>query len=444
MIKRVKLPSDALFTGGNEEYAKQEGYFDMEEKIVITGMGAVTPVGIGVQNFWENLLSGTCGISKIEREDCQGLAVQIAGQVKNFVPENYMPKKLVRETDVFMQYAFAAACEAMKDSGIEDEEGKVREPVRTGIVMATAMGGIAEIEATHIQMTESKHKNVSPRFVPKILGNVSAAQISIAKNIHGPSLTVSTACSSGGDAVMVGAMLIKSGMADVVVVTGGEAAICPVFVQGLTGARALSRRNDEPKRASRPFDADRDGFVMGEGGGAVILESERHAKERGALIYAELAGCANNTDAYHVTAPNPDGDGAADCMEKAIAAAGIKPEEIGYINAHGTSTKAGDIAETKAIKKVFKDKAGEVSISSTKGATGHLMGAGGIVEVIVCVKALNDQMMPPTLNLEKPDSECDLDYVPNTAREKKFSYAMSNAFGFGGQNSSIIVKKYEK
>lgn len=416
----------------------------MEEKVVITGMGAVTPVGIGVQDFWKNLIEGACGISKMEKEGCQGLPVQVAGQVKGFVPENYMPKKLVRETDTFMQYAFAAACEAMADSGIEDGEGMVREPLRTGIVMATAMGGIAEIESTHVQMSESAHKNVSPRFVPKILGNVGAAQISIAKNIHGPSLTVSTACSSGGDAVLTGAMLIKAGMADVVVVAGGEAAICPVFVQGLTGARALSRRNDEPERASRPFDADRDGFVMGEGGGAVILESERHARLRGALIYAELAGCANNTDAYHVTAPNPEGLGAADCMEKAIAAAGIRPEDIGYINAHGTSTKAGDIAETKAIKKVFKDKADKVSISSTKGATGHLMGAGGIVEVIVCVKALNDQIMPPTLNLETPDSECDLDYVPNKARKKEFSYAMSNAFGFGGQNSSIIVKKYEK
>ena len=416
----------------------------MEEKIVITGLGAVTPVGIGVPEFWKNLTEGVCGISKIEKEGCEDLAVQIAGQVKNFVPENYMPKKLVREMDTFMQYAFAAADEAVKDSGIADDGGKVCEPSRTGIVMATAMGGIGEIERTHEQMTASKHKNVSPRFVPKILGNVSAAQISIAKNIQGPSLTVSTACSSGGDAILTGVMLLKSEMADTVVVTGGEAAVCPVFIQGLTGARALSRRNEEPQKASRPFDADRDGFVMGEGGGALILERESHAKARGAHIYAELAGCANNTDAYHVTAPNPEGEGAADCMKKAMAMAGIGPEAIGYINAHGTSTKAGDIAETKAIKKVFGDKAKDVCVSSTKGATGHLMGAGGIVEVIACVKALNDQLIPQTLNLLQPDEACDLDYVPNTARKKSLDYAMSNAFGFGGQNSSIIVKKYDR
>lgn len=415
----------------------------MEEKIVITGLGAVTPVGIGVPEFWKNLTDGVCGISKIEKAGCEDMAVQIAGQVKDFVPENYMPKKLVREMDTFMQYAFAAASEAIADSGIE-EEGKVCEPSKTGIVMATAMGGIAEIEATHMQMAASKHKNVSPRFVPKILGNVSAAQVSIAKNIQGPSLTVSTACSSGGDAVLTGAMMIRSGMADVVVVTGGEAAICPVFVQGLAGARALSRRNDEPEAASRPFDADRDGFVMGEGGGALILERESHATARGAHVYAELAGYANNTDAYHVTAPNPEGTGAADCMKKAILMAGIAPEKIGYINAHGTSTKAGDIAETKAIKKVFGDKAKDVCVSSTKGATGHLMGAGGIVEIIACVMALGDSLIPPTLNLCHADKECDLDYVPQTARAKNLDYAMSNAFGFGGQNSSIIVKKYEK
>ena len=415
----------------------------MEEKIVITGLGAVTPIGIGIPAFWKNLSEGVCGISKIEKEGCEDLAVQIAGQVKDFVPENYMPKKLVREMDTFMQYAFAAADEATKDSGIETAEGQVFEPSRTGIVMATALGGIAEIEATHIQMAASKHKNVSPRFVPKILGNVSAAQISIAKNIQGPSLTVSTACSSGGDAILMGAMLIQSGMADTVVVTGGEAAVCPVFIQGLAGARALSRRNDAPKEASRPFDAGRDGFVMGEGGGAIILERESHAAARGAHIYAELSGYANNTDAYHVTAPNPDGTGAAACMEAAIKKAGILPEAIGYINAHGTSTKVGDIAETKAIKKVFGDKAKDVCVSSTKGATGHLMGAGGIVEVIICVKALNEQLIPPTLNLVEPDESCDLDYVPKTARKKILNYAMSNAFGFGGQNSSIIVNKYE-
>ncbi|HIT05724.1 MAG TPA: beta-ketoacyl-ACP synthase II [Candidatus Scybalocola faecipullorum] len=414
----------------------------IEEKIVVTGMGAVTPVGIGTDTFWQQLIGGACGVDKIQREGCEELAVQIAAQVKNFEPEQYIPKKLIREMALFMQYAYAASEEAIKDSGIE-ENGKVKEPWRTGVVMATSMAGIKEIEDTHIQMMNSKHKNVSPRFVPKVLGNVGAAQIAISKNIHGPSLTVSTACSSGGDAVMTGAMLLKAGLADTIVVVGGEAAICPVFVQGLTGARALSKRNDEPLKASRPFDADRDGFVMGEGGGALILETESHAKARGAHIYAELAGYANNTDGYHVTAPHPDGVGAADCIEKALACAGIGPEQIDYINAHGTSTKAGDIAETRAIKAVFKEHAGRVAVSSTKGATGHLMGAGGIVEAIVCIKALNDQVMPPTLNLDTPDPECDLDYVPKTARKKSLVYTMSNAFGFGGQNSSLIFKKYE-
>ena len=414
----------------------------IEEKIVVTGMGAVTPVGIGTDTFWQQLIGGACGVDKIQREGCEELAVQIAAQVKNFEPEQYIPKKLIREMALFMQYAYAASEEAIKDSGIE-ENGKVKEPWRTGVAMATSMAGIKEIEDTHIQMMNSKHKNVSPRFVPKVLGNVGAAQIAISKNIHGPSLTVSTACSSGGDAVMTGAMLLKAGLADTIVVVGGEAAICPVFVQGLTGARALSKRNDEPLKASRPFDADRDGFVMGEGGGALILETESHAKARGAHIYAELAGYANNTDGYHVTAPHPDGVGAADCIEKALACAGIGPEQIDYINAHGTSTKAGDIAETRAIKAVFKEHAGRVAVSSTKGATGHLMGAGGIVEAIVCIKALNDQVMPPTLNLDTPDPECDLDYVPKTARKKSLVYTMSNAFGFGGQNSSLIFKKYE-
>ena len=414
----------------------------IEEKIVVTGMGAVTPVGIGTDTFWQQLIGGACGVDKIQREGCEELAVQIAAQVKNFEPEQYIPKKLIREMALFMQYAYAASEEAIKDSGIE-ENGKVKEPWRTGVVMATSMAGIKEIEDTHIQMMNSKHKNVSPRFVPKVLGNVGAAQIAISKNIHGPSLTVSTACSSGGDSVMTGAMLLKAGLADTIVVVGGEAAICPVFVQGLTGARALSKRNDEPLKASRPFDADRDGFVMGEGGGALILETESHAKARGAHIYAELAGYANNTDGYHVTAPHPDGVGAADCIEKALACAGIGPEQIDYINAHGTSTKAGDIAETRAIKAVFKEHAGRVAVSSTKGATGHLMGAGGIVEAIVCIKALNDQVIPPTLNLDTPDPECDLDYVPKTARKKSLVYTMSNAFGFGGQNSSLIFKKYE-
>lgn len=407
------------------------------ERIVITGMGAVTPVGIGVKTFWENLIKGECGIGTITNFDTSDTIVKIGAQVKGFEPTNYMPKKLVREMDVFMQYAYASAEEALTDSGIEIE------PARTGIVMATAMGGSAATAEAQMQMAESTRKSVSPRFVPKILGNVSAAQISIAHHIQGPSLTVSTACSSGGDAILTGAMMIRSGMCDAVLVVGGEASLCPLVFQSLAAAHALSRHNDEPEKACRPFDKDRDGFIMGEGGGALLLETEAHAKARQAKIYCELAGYANNTDAYHVTAPNPEGTGAAECMRLALANAGITPDKIDYINMHGTSTPAGDIAETKAIRMVFEDAADALCCSSTKGATGHMMGAGGIVEVITCVQALNEGILPPTINLEHQDEACDLDYIPNTARKKQIEYAMSNAFGFGGQNSSIIVKKYQ-
>lgn len=407
-----------------------------KEKIVITGMGAVTPIGIGIKAFWENLVKGVCGIGTITHFDPEETIVKIGAEVRDFDPTVCIPKKLVREMDLFMQYAYVSAEEAIADSGMEIE------PARTGIVMATAMGGAAATADTQMQMAASSRNTVSPRFVPKILGNVSAAQISIAHHIQGPSLTVSTACSSGGDGILTGAMMLRAGMCDSVLVVGGEASLCPLVFQSLASAHALSRHNDEPQKACRPFDKDRDGFIMGEGGGALMLETESHAKARGAKIYAELAGFANNTDAYHVTAPNPEGTGAAECMRLALASAGVTPDQIGYINMHGTSTPAGDIAETKAIRMVFGEAADTLSVSSTKGATGHMMGAGGIVETIACIKALNEGFLPPTLNLEHQDEACDLDYIPNTAREKQIEYAMSNAFGFGGQNSSIIVRKY--
>ncbi len=409
----------------------------MQEKLVITGMGAVTPVGIGVGNFWNNLVSGASGISRLTRFDVSDLPVQFGAEVKDFTPESVIPKKLIREMDLFMQYAYVAAEEALADSEL------VIDPQRTGIVMSTALGGTGTIAAAQEQMNASANKNVSPRFVPKVLGNITAAQISIAHDIRGPSLTVSTACASGGDAILMASMLLQAGMCDAVLVVGGEAALCPILIRSLANAHALSRRNDAPDRASRPFDTDRDGFVMGEGGGALLLETESHALARGASIRAELAGCANNTDAHHVTAPRPDGSGAAACMRAAITMAGIEPDRIGYINAHGTSTKVGDLAETLAIKNVFGSAVDGLSISSTKGATGHMMAAGGILEVITCIMALQEQILPPTLNLEHPDPECDLDFVPLVAREKALTYAMSNAFGFGGQNSSILLKKYE-
>lgn len=404
-------------------------------KIVITGMGAITPVGIGMDNYWNNLTKGVSGIDKIKSFDPSELAIQVAGEVKDYTPSDYLPKDLIRKTDPFMQFAYIAAEEALKMANLEIE------PTRTGIVMGTAMSGIATIAFTQEALTGASHKKVGPRFIPKILGNVAAANIAIEYNIQGPSFTVSTACSSGGDAINTAAMCIKSGKADVMLAIGAESVLCPLVIYSLGNAKALSRNNDNPAGASRPFDKNRDGFVIGEGGGALILETEEHALKRGATIYAELLGCGNTCDAHHVTAPHPEGRGAADCMKLALEDAGITPDKVGYINAHGTATPKGDTVETKAIKDVFKDNI--PLVSSTKGATGHMMGAGGVTEVITCIKALETGVIPPTINLETPDEECDLNYVPNVARKVDIDVAMSNSFGFGGQNSTIIVGKYK-
>ncbi len=405
------------------------------KRIVVTGMGAVTPVGIGVDEYWKNITSGVSGIDTIKTFDPSELAVQIAGEVKNFNPSDYLSKDLIRKTDPFMQYAYIAAEEAIKQSKLEVE------PQRTGIVMGTAMSGIATIAFTQDALSGASHKKVGPRFIPKILGNIAAANIAIDYNIQGPSLTVSTACSSGGDAISTACMCIEAGKADVMLAVGAESVLCPLVIYSLANAKALSRRNDSPSTASRPFDISRDGFVIGEGGGALILETEEHALARGAKIYGEIKGCGNTGDAYHMTAPHPEGRGAIACMQQAIADAGIKPEEIGYINAHGTATNKGDFVETSAIKKVFKEKL--PFVSSTKGATGHMMGAGGVTETITCLKAIETGVIPPTINLSEVDPDCaGIDFVANTAKKADIKYAMSNAFGFGGQNSSIIVGKY--
>ena len=406
------------------------------KKIVITGMGAVTPIGIGVDNYWENITAGASGIDTIKSFDASELAVQIAGEVKNFNPSDYMPKDLIRKTDPFMQYAYIAAEEALKQSNLEIE------PERTGIVMGTAMNGIATIAFTQDALSGAAHKKVGPRFIPKILGNIAAANIAIEHNIQGPSLTVSTACSSGGDAINTACMCIQTGKADVMLAVGAESVLCPLVIYSLANAKALSRRNDSPATASRPFDVTRDGFVIGEGGGALLLETEEHALARGAKIYGEVLGCGNTDDAYHVTAPHPEGRGAIACMKQAIAQANIDASQIGYVNAHGTATNKGDTVETASIKSVFSDKLPYVS--STKGATGHMMGAGGITEVITCVKAIETGVIPPTINLNEVDPECSgIDFVANTAKKAEIDYAMSNAFGFGGQNSSIIVGRYK-
>ncbi len=405
------------------------------KKIVITGMGAVTPVGIGVDTYWKNITSGMSGIDTIKSFDPSELAVQIAGEVKDFNPSDYLPKDLIRKTDPFMQYAYISAEEALKQSELKIE------PERTGIIMGTAMSGIATIAFTQDALSSASHKKVGPRFIPKILGNIAAANIAIDYNIQGPSFTVSTACSSGGDAINTACMCIQAGKADVMLAIGAESVLCPLVIYSLANAKALSRRNDCPSSASRPFDITRDGFVIGEGGGALILETEEHALARGAKIYGEIKGCGNTGDAYHVTAPHPEGKGAIACMKQAIAEAGIDAGEIGYINAHGTATNKGDSVESSSIKKVFGDKLPYVS--STKGATGHMMGAGGITETITCLKAIETGIIPPTINLSEVDPECaGIDFVANTAKKSDIKYAMSNAFGFGGQNSCIIVGKY--
>lgn len=407
------------------------------KNLVITGIGAVTPVGVRVDNYWQGLMDMKCGIEKITRFHDDDIPITIAGEVKGFDPKKYMSPKLTKETGTFIQFAYASATEAINQSGIEIE----KEADRIGIVMATALNGTSDIAETERSYSVEGKKKVSPRFLPKILGNLGAAQIAINYGIHGPSFTVSTACSSGGDAICIAAMLLNSGEADVMLVAGGESAHCPIIMSTLAQAKALSK-NPDPKSACRPFDAERDGFVMGEGGGALIIETEDHALKRGASILCSLAGYGNNTDGYHVTAPRPDGSGAVACMKSALEKAGLKPEDVDYINAHGTSTPVGDPTEVLAVKTLFGSDA--PPISSTKGNTGHLMGAGGITEVIACIKAIETGIMPPTLNYRTPDPDCDLDFITEGPREKNINVAMSNALGFGGQNSSIIVRKYDK
>ncbi len=436
----------------------------MKKKIVITGMGAVTPIGSGVDEYWNNLIAGACGIDRIRQFDADDLAVQIAAEVHSFDLQRYMPKKMIHETDAFTQYAYVAAAEALAMAGVSDRVAGPDLPAypdRMGIVMGTAMAGVATTAATQEILTNAVHKNVGPRFVPRILGNIAAAQIAIAHGITGHSVTLSTACASGGDAVSAAAMLLQADEADAVLAVGAESILCPLVIYSLANAHTLSRVNDDPQHSCRPFDAERSGFVIGEGGGALVLETEENALARGATIYAELAGWANNNDAYHVIKPNPDGISSIKCMKKALKQAGLSPQGIDYINAHGTGTKLGDEAELNALGQLFggKSESGQSSetqevlegstggaagirpvISSTKGATGHMMGAGGITESIACIQAIREGIVPPTLNLEQCDSQLDL--VCGESRRMPVDTAMTNAFGFGGQNSSLIFRRY--
>jgi len=417
----------------------------MNSNIVMTGMGAVTPLGVGVDTYWSNMIAGRSGIRHITRFDASDLPVTFAGEVPDFQPEDFMTRKQAREMELFMQFGYAAAEEALRDAGLtEDEKGVMPLPKeRIGVVLGTVFSGINQIADTQDKISTGMGSRVSPRFITRIIGNIAAAEIAIAKGLKGPSLTVSTACASGIDAISTGILLLEQDMADAVICVGAEAATTPLTIQGLASIHALSRRNDAPQDASRPFDLDRDGFVMAEGGGAVILEKEETALKRDARIRCRVAGFANSTDGYHVTSPHPEGIAAIFCMKQAVKTAGMELTDVDYINAHGTSTPKGDIIEVSAIKSLFGDHAYKLAVSSTKSSTGHLMGAGGVTETIACVKALEEGILPPTINLKTADPECDLDFVPNTARKADIKTAMCNAFGFGGQNASLLLKKYE-
>ena len=396
-------------------------------------MGAVTPIGGCVADFWKNLTAGMSGIGKLTRFDNAEIPVRVAALINDFHPEEHMPRRLAKDSSLFSQYAFAAAAEALRQSGLDT----AAEAWRTGIVMGTAMSGVTDIAKTQEEMSLSGESKVSPRFVPRILGNIAAAQIAIEYGLKGPSMTVSTACSSGGDAIKIAAMMLQAGEADTMLAVGAESIICPLVTSSLSMARALSREED-PGLACCPFDIRRNGFVMGEGGGALVLETEEHAKARGAEILGYVLAAANNNDAYHVTSPAPDGHGARACMEAALERSGLKASDIGYINAHGTSTSVGDSIEIAAIKEVFEGC--RPAVSSTKAATGHMMGAGGITEVITCLLACREGVLPATMNTCELDPACaGVDIITGSARRSGIRAAMSNAFGFGGQNSSIIV-----
>jgi 3-oxoacyl-[acyl-carrier-protein] synthase II len=400
----------------------------------------VAPNGIGVEAFWESLVNGVSGIDHITRFDASRHDTKIAAEVKGFDPLLYMEKKEVKKMDRFIHYALAGAIMAVDDAQLTVKDN---ERSRIGVLIGTGMGGIPGLEETHKTLLEKGPDRISPFFIPSIITNLAAGHIAIRFGLRGPNSCVSTACASGNHAIGESFELIRRGMADVMFAGGTEAVISPLTIGGFGAMKALSTRNDAPQRASRPFDKGRDGFVMGEGAGTLILEELDHALQRGARIYAELKGYGMSADAYHMTAPEPEGSGAMASMLLALEAAGLHPEEVDYINAHGTSTQAGDASETKAIKKVFGDHAYRLAVSSIKSMTGHLLGAAGGVESVATVLTLHHGVIPPTINYDEPDPECDLDYVANKARQTKVRVAINNSFGFGGTNATLVFKRYE-
>jgi 3-oxoacyl-[acyl-carrier-protein] synthase II len=411
-----------------------------KRRVVVTGLGLITPLGLGVETSWKNLVNGKSGIRRITSFDASAFPTQIAGEVDNFNPEDYVELKEVKKMDRFIHFAVAAATLAMNDSGIKITNSNSD---RVGVLVGSGMGGLHAIEYYHSVLLEKGPRRITPFFIPMLTINLAAGQISIKFGAKGPNSAVSTACATGSHSIGDAFKIIQRGDADAMVTGGTEAVITPMAVGGFNAMKAISTRNDEPEKASRPFDVDRDGFVIGEGAGIIILENLQHAMDRGAKIYAEIVGYGMTADAYHITSPSPGGEGAARCMAVALEDGEVGHSEIDYINAHGTSTKYGDELETKAIKTVFREHARKVAVSSTKSMIGHLLGAAGGVESIICVLSIVNNMALPTINLDTPDPECDLDYIPHKARKMKINYALSNSFGFGGTNACLLFKKFE-
>jgi 3-oxoacyl-[acyl-carrier-protein] synthase II len=410
----------------------------MKRRVVVTGLGAVTALGCRVEELWTRICNGESGVRPITRFDASRFRSRIGGEIINFSTDGYIEPKEVKKFDRFVQYAYISGLDAVRDSGLDFSK---EDTWRCGVILGSGIGGLETIEVQHQRLLDKGPDKVSAFTIPKLIGNAASAQLSIQYGLHGPNQVIVTACASATNAIGDAFKLIRGGEIDVAITGGSEAALTPIGLSAFAAMRALSERNDDPKRASRPFDRDRDGFVLSEGAGMLVLEELEHAKARGARIYAELYGYGVSCDGGHITAPDKDGVAAAYAMSQALKDAGVDPGDICYINAHGTSTTLGDQAETTAIKTVFKEHAKRLSISSTKSQLGHLLGASGGVELIFCALALRDGVIPPTINLENPDPLCDLDYTPNTARRRNISMAMSNSFGFGGHNGSLVIGK---
>jgi 3-oxoacyl-[acyl-carrier-protein] synthase II len=411
-----------------------------DRRVVITGLGVVTSLGTQPGSFWENILAGKCGVGPITLFDASAFTTRIAAEVPNFDPTSAFPNiKEIRRTDRYGQFAIFAAHQALLDSGLDLEKTNLDE---VGVFLGSGIGGLRTMEDQHTILSTKGPSRLSPFMIPMLILNMGSGLFSMYHNLRGPNVATCSACATGTHALGEAWRTIKMGDASVMFAGGSEATITPLGLGGFCAMRALSTRNDDPQHASRPFDKDRDGFVMGEGGGVIVLEELEHAKARGARIYAEMLGYGNAADAYHMTSPAPEGQGAARCMRVALRSAGLSPTDITYINAHGTSTPQGDVAETQAIKSVFGEHTKNLAVSSTKGATGHLLGAAGGVEMAVCIKAIETNSVPPTINLQTPDPECDLDYVPNTARNMEVKAIMNNSFGFGGHNACVIARKF--